>query len=282
MIDLHVHSTFSDGSLSPEELVQQAAARCITTIALTDHDTTEGVAPFLVACNSLGLEGISGVELSLSGGPGNSHLLGYWIDPMNQALQKTLQAVRGGRLERNLKMVDLLQAHGVEISWQEILEVAGDAEVVGRPHFAQILQRKGYVKSKKEAFAKLIGQGCPGYAERYRLSPEEGIELIHGAGGLAVLAHPFTLGVGARELREHLVWLKSVGLDGLEVYYSEHSEQRTRLYTKLTQDLGLLKTGGSDFHGAANPNIRLGIGFGNLQVPVELMRPLRERRKHNA
>lgn len=269
MIDLHVHSCFSDGSLFPDQICRDAAAAGITTLALTDHDTTAGLDAFAQACDASGIRGIPGLEISAEWSGGTMHLLGYFIDRQNPALQAALQQIRNGRHQRNLRIVDRLCELGHPVTLDEVQRCAGDA-VMGRPHFAQALIASGAVRDKEEAFRRLLGKGCPAYVDRFRLTPEQSICLIHGAGGLAVLAHPGTLGVHASALRSLFRKLKAAGLDGVETYYSEHSSALQALYGGWCRELGLLQTGGSDFHGAMNPAVQLGSGFGHLCVPDEL------------
>ncbi len=282
MIDLHTHSTFSDGSLTPEELVREAGVRQITALALTDHDTTAGIDSFMAACAKTGLDGhpilgVPGVEISVEVQKGTMHMLGYFIDPDNAELEGVLSRIRDGRHWRNEQIVEKLNGLGVSISLGEISEYAGD-EVVGRPHFAQALLARGYVRSKQEAFDRFLAKGKPAYVDRFRLDPPESIDVILAAGGIPVLAHPFTLGLSQTELRDAVGEWADTGLMGIEVYYSEHNAQQVRTYASLCECFDLLPTGGSDFHGSQNPDIVLGTGFGNLRVPDEVATALVENR----
>ncbi|MBP7830753.1 MAG: PHP domain-containing protein [Kiritimatiellae bacterium] len=277
MIDLHSHTIFSDGSLTPEELVDQACAAGLTAVALTDHDTTAGLPRFLKAAEGRPVRAIPGVEISADFSPGTMHMLGYFIRPDDAVLEERLAWIREGRDKRNAEILAKLNALGFGIEWNDVAKHAG-ADVVGRPHFAQVLLERGIVKTKDEAFDQYLGKGRAAYAERRRFSTEDSIALIRAAGGVAVLAHPFTLGLDDARLRELVQRLAGQGLGGLEVYYSEHSANLQQAYMKLAQDFGLVATGGSDFHGALAPDIKLGSGFGGLRVPDEVVEKLEARR----
>ena len=277
MIDLHTHSVFSDGSKTPEELVAVAAAAKLTALALTDHDTTEGLPRFLAAAQQSVIHGVTGVEISVEHHPGALHMLGYFFDPTHAGLQEKLAQLRAGRTERNRKILRQLQDLGLELTWDEVHALAG-GEVVGRPHFARAMIARGHVKDKDEAFAKFLARGRPAYAERFRLSPADSIRMIRAAGGVAVLAHPCSLKLGQKALRALLLELRAAGLDGVEVYHSEHNSSQTKLFHQLATDLGLAITGGSDFLGALMPDIKLGRGFGGLRVGDELLEALDKRR----
>ncbi|MBL7114500.1 MAG: PHP domain-containing protein [Kiritimatiellae bacterium] len=275
MIDLHVHSTFSDGSFTPEELVAQAVDAGVSVLSLTDHDTTDGVARFLKACRASEgrVAGIPGLELSVQHGRRTVHMLGYFVDSHEAGLQAMLCRVRAGRHERNLEMIKKLQALDVAIDFELVSQAAG-GDVIGRPHFAAVLRDMGVVQSTKEAFERFLARGRAGYAERYRPEPEEGIAAIRGAGGVAILAHPGGLQLGKRGLRILLAPMVEAGLEGIEVHYSEHSAQHRRRFAALAAEFDLIETGGSDFHGSSNPKLRLGRGYGSLAVPESVVSDL--------
>ncbi|MBU1908850.1 MAG: PHP domain-containing protein [Verrucomicrobia bacterium] len=277
MIDLHAHSIFSDGSLTPEELIEQACAAGLRAVALTDHDTTAGLSRFLAAAEGRPVRAIPGVEISADFSPGTMHMLGYFIRPADPALEERLVWIREGRDKRNAEILGKLNALGFSIAWDEVARHAG-ADVVGRPHFAQVLLERDIVKTKDEAFDRYLGKGKPAYAERRRFSIEDSIALIRAAGGVSVLAHPFTLGLDDARLRLLVERLAGQGLGGLEVYYSEHSSGLQQAYSRLAADFGLVATGGSDFHGALTPDVKLGSGFGGLRVPDEVVEKLEARR----
>jgi len=273
MIDLHVHSTFSDGSLTPAELVDEAVAKGLTALALTDHDTLGGLPKFEEACRAKGMIGIPGVEISIEFKPGTLHVLGYFTDAGNAPFAAALEDLRDGRESRNLKILQKLNELGCDLSWEDVASLAGE-DVVGRPHFAQAMIAKGFVKTKEDAFDRYLAKGKAAYLDRTRLTVTDSIRLIHGAGGIAVLAHPSTLKVSRVELHRIVSELAAEGLDGIEAWYSEHTQDQQKAFAKLAEELGLILTGGSDFHGTSNPEIRLGQGFGNLNVPDELLEAL--------
>ena len=277
MIDLHTHSTFSDGSLTPEQLVAAAEQAGLTALALTDHDTLGGLPRLLAASASSRVRCVAGVEVSAEYSPGTLHLLGYFLRPDDPGLAAALAELRKGREARNQEILRKLTARGLTLTEAEVRGFAG-GEVIGRPHFAQALIARGYVRDKEEAFARFLARGQPGYAERFRLTPEDSIRCIRAAGGVPVLAHVGTLKLGAKELRKLVTQLRDQGLEGLEIFYPEHHPAQVRRYRDLAKDLNLAQTGGSDFHGALSPHIKLGRGFGSLQVPDDLLAKLEARK----
>jgi predicted metal-dependent phosphoesterase TrpH len=194
------------------------------------------------------------------------HMLGYFADTANAPLVEALVNIRDGRNLRNVKIVEQLRTLGCDMTLEECAAEAG-GDVVGRPHIALILERKGYVKNKDEAFEKYLAKGKPGYVPRFRLFPAECIKIIRDAGGVAVLAHPFTLQLKPAALRQTVQELAAAGLGGIEVFYSEHTDEQTRFYKELADAFGLVATGGSDYHGRITPDIKLGRGFGRLVIP---------------
>lgn len=276
MIDLHMHSLFSDGSFTPEELVNTAVELKINAISLTDHDTMAGVPRFLAAGVRHNLQVITGVEISTDYKGRGMHILGYGMDIANRELQESLDWIRAGREARNMEILEKLNRLGFIMTWDEVVARSGE-DVVGRPHFAQTLIDKGYVKDKYEAFDKWLGHGKPGYADRRRLDPEAGIRIIRKAGGVAVLAHPFTLNLSHTGMRALLLELHRAGLGGIEAYYAEHKPDMQEMYLKMASEYDLLVTGGTDFHGALTPMLRIGYGFGSLNVPDSLLGPLLEK-----
>lgn len=280
-IDLHAHSTASDGDLSPSELVRLALQKGLVALALTDHDTAEGNNEAILEAERLGLNFVPGVEISVDRPPNSLHILGYWIDPENPVLKSTLETVRGFRDKRNPMIIEKLQGLGIDIDYVEVCGAAG-GDVVGRPHFAKVLVEKGVVKSSAEAFQKYLGKGGLAYVDKKRMTPFEGIRLIHQAGGMPALAHPNQYDFDEPSgLEEMVAELKSYGLAGIEAYYSTHSEQQTAQYKHLAEKYDLAITGGSDFHGAAKPMIELGSGIGgNLKIPRSLLDNLRARLYH--
>jgi len=243
--DLHIHSTTSDGRLTPAEVVKEAAERGLKFIALTDHDTVEGIAPAEAAAKSFpGLKVIPGVEISTDIPDGEAHVLGYFIDYTSRELGAKLDRFRNSRLNRARGMVAKLDKLGINLDWQRVQQIAGSS-VMGRPHIAQAMLEKGYIDTFKQAFTDYIGRDGPAYVEREKVTPAEAVALITEARGLAVLAHPFTTGDPEAMTAE----LKSAGLTGLETYYDGYSDEEIEQLAAIAQKHNLITTGGSDFHG---------------------------------
>ncbi|MCK5352342.1 PHP domain-containing protein, partial [bacterium] len=248
MIDLHTHSTASDGKLSPAELMRHAQAVGIEVIALTDHDTLSGLEEASGEAARIGVELIPGVEISAENDPGTLHMLGYFVDTSDAELVETLSWLRGGRDDRNHIILSKLAKLGCPLEWDEVASFAG-GESMGRPHIANAMVNRGYVSSFNDAFDRYLGKGAAAYTDRDKMTPEIAIKCIRSAGGLPVLAHPQTLSLSDDELSDLLSRLTSMGLAGVEVYYYSHSEEETALYSSLARKYGLIVTGGSDFHG---------------------------------
>ena len=277
MIDLHTHSTFSDGSLTPEQLVTLAKEGGIRRLALTDHDTAGGQPRFLEAAQRASIETITGIELSAANGESEVHMLGYGYDPNSALLNDALTRVKAAREDRNRKILARLHEVGVELSWSDIEAEAGE-EVIGRPHFATALIKRGIVENKFEAFERYLGQEQLAYIPRVRLSLNECIDTIHEAGGVAVLAHPLYLSRDRNEFLKLLEECKSFGMDGLEVYYNAYSPDDMQQLQSYADGFDLITTGGTDFHGAFTPGVELGRGrTGNLNVPESVWLQLNER-----
>jgi len=279
-VDLHTHTTASDGDLSPTELVARAHAAGLTAIAVTDHDTTAGLHEALEAGKRIGLEVVPGIELSAEVGRGQCHLLGFLIDPDNEPLLSRLRYVVDMRNNRNSHIIDRLRNElGFDITLDEVEVIAG-GDIVARPHFARVMVNKGYVSSMQEAFDIFLGKGGRAYVERVRLSPPEAIALIHGAGGVAVLAHPNNLQRGETETEVEIERLVSCGLDGIEARYNRHTPEDTARYLALAARLGILTSGGSDYHGeSVKPGVVLGQVEGELPAPVFVLDRLKEAAK---
>ncbi|MBI4767767.1 MAG: PHP domain-containing protein [Deltaproteobacteria bacterium] len=277
LIDLHIHSTASDGSLSPEDVVAYAKGKGAAAISLTDHDTVEGLEAALSAGKTQGLEVIPGLEISAQHPGGSMHILGYYIDPSDPNLNQELRRLQKARRERNPKIINKLQSLGFPIDYDQVQAIAKGQ--IGRPHIAQALLKIKAVSSLEEAFQKYLTRGAPAYEEKFRFSPSESISMIIQAGGIPVLAHPFTLNYPSlRDLKRLVEKLKDDGLKGLEVLYPEHSSDQTRDYFSLVKELNLIYTGGSDFHGDLKNNVDLLSGKGDLKIPyciVEVLKDLR-------
>ncbi len=269
-VDLHLHTTHSDGSCTPSEVIGLAHQAGVTALAITDHDIMTGVAEAITAGNGYGIEVIPGVEISSVIGQSELHILGYFLDWQDPALNERFTSLRASRHRRNPQIIERLQALGIDISYEEVRALAG-SDSVGRPHIARALMDKRVVSSAKNAFDRFLADGRPAYVPRELPSPAEAIQWIKTAGGLAVLAHPTWVKLAGRSLIELVRDLKSAGLDGIEVYYSTHAARQTREYLSLAQQLGLLVTGGSDFHGLTKPDIDVGIGKGSLHIPAALL-----------
>lgn len=275
-VDLHLHTTASDGVLSPSEIVQYAKGKGLKAIAITDHDTIDGNAEALDEGAKSGLEVISGVEISAQFDLGSMHILGLFIDIGNTALKERLSLLQETRAQRNPKMVEKLRELGVELSYDEILHVSGGGQV-GRPHFAQVLLRKGYVNTVQEAFDRYLGKGAPAYVNKFRFEPEETMELIREAGGIPVLAHPFTLHIPSpHQLDALLGELVPLGLMGIEVFYPEHTKDQISLYKGLAQKHDLLVTGGSDYHGIEANKVEIGIRSRGMKLSYSMVEAMKE------
>jgi predicted metal-dependent phosphoesterase TrpH len=279
ILDLHLHTTASDGTMSPAELVRYAKGKGLRVIAITDHDTIEGLHEGIQEGDKLGLEVIPGVELSADVPRGTMHLLGYYIDPSGSELADKLRVLQQARMERNLKMVERLRGLGMAIELSEV-KTAPEHGQIGRPHFAYMMVQKGYAQNIQDAFDRYLGKGRPAYVEKFRFSPEEAMRFIRKAGGITVLAHPFTLNQAQPEDLDALIAdLKGKGLDGIEVYYPEHSEGQRRLYRSLAEKYGLVISGGSDFHGLTKDEVDLGEGYADRGVTYGLVEAIKARKK---
>ncbi|MBI4367967.1 MAG: PHP domain-containing protein [Candidatus Omnitrophica bacterium] len=268
--DLHMHTIHSDGTLTPTELVKLAKERGLACIALTDHDTTSGVAEAQEAGRRFGVEVISGVEISVIFEPGTMHILGYFLDPSSKKLKAELETIQAARRARNPMIIEKLRALGIEITLEEVERQSG-GDQVGRPHFARVLVQKKYVKDFGEAFDKYLAKGAPAYVDKRKLSSRKAFEMIEEAGGIASLAHPKLLALDSdwRRFEETVGRLKSEGMKGLEVYSSCQSKEEAARYRKTAERLGLFTTGGSDFHGANRPQAPLGWMGDGARIPYE-------------
>jgi predicted metal-dependent phosphoesterase TrpH len=274
VVDLHAHSTASDGSETPSALVAMAVSRGLSTLALTDHDTLEGIEEARTAAEHSNVELIPGTELSLEY-DGGMHLVVLWLEPGDGPLQNRLASLQDGRDQRNAAMVDLLVALGMPISIEELAEESGTGST-GRPHIAAVMMRKGYVASVEEAFELWLGAGKPAYSGRPRLQPEEAISLAAASGGVPVLAHPHTLGINrSDEMAELLTRLRLAGLVGLEAFCASYRRHEREGYADLAKRFGLVASGGSDYHGIYKPGLELGVGYGDLEVPESAVDRLR-------
>ncbi|MCK5185960.1 MAG: PHP domain-containing protein [Deltaproteobacteria bacterium] len=274
-IDLHIHTTESDGTLTPSQVVRYAKEKGLKAVAITDHDTIHGNEEAIKEGMSEGVEVIPGVEISVDYSPGTMHMLGYFITTEDPILNEKLALLQDSRADRNPRIIEKLNKLGLSLTYDEVVQVSGGGQV-GRPHMAQVLMKKGYTKSIKEAFDKYLGKGAPAYLDKFRLSAVEAITMITDAGGIPVLAHPFTLYCKSSDELDALVEkLVNQGLQGLEVYYSEHDERKTSSYKLLAKRYNLAITGGSDFHGKNMKGIDLGTGRGKLKIPYTALENLK-------
>ncbi len=272
-IDLHLHTTHSDGSQTPAEVVRLAHEAGVSALAITDHDITTGLPEAIAAGQELGIEIIPGIEISSRHGESELHVLGYFIKWQDAQLNERLMTLRESRHRRNPKIIELLQAAGIDITYDE---VRAGSDSVGRPHIARVLMDKKVVTTAKEAFDRFLAEGKAAYVPRDLPAPVDAIRWIKDAGGLAVLAHPTWVKTTEGTLTDLARQLKEQGLDGVEVHYSTHTPRQTRTYLSLAKQLGLLVTGGSDFHGMTKPDIEVGIGKGSLHVPDHLLPKLKD------
>jgi predicted metal-dependent phosphoesterase TrpH len=274
-IDLHIHTTASDGTCTPEEIVRRASALGLSAVAITDHDTAEGYLRAAAEGEGCGVEVVPGIEISTKFRAA-VHILGYYIDVSSPALQEVLDWMLRDREERNVKLCAMLRAEGIDIDNERMHARFGD--FVGRPHFAEILIENGFASDMDDAFERLLNKNRKYFIPRQFLPIERSIELIREAGGTAVLAHPFQYRLddaGLRELIEHCM---ESGLEGIECRYSGYDGDMVAYLEALAAEYGLVRTGGSDFHGEIKNGILLGTGRGELCVPYAYLEELRARR----
>jgi len=268
-IDLHTHTTASDGVLDPRALVRAARARGIRVLGITDHDTVAGLGEAIEEAERVGIELVPGVELSAEDSEGEVHILGYFVDWQQQAFRRFLDWMHKMRIARAQEMVRRLRELGVPLSWEEVLRQANGA--IGRPHVARALVAAGHVRSWEEAFCRYLGRGAPAYVPSAHLTPEGAVEAIRAAGGIPVLAHPQRTGTPERVA--HLV---ERGLRGIEVYYPDHTPGDVRRFLELARRYGLVATGGSDYHG---PGTSSKAPLGSQYVPPDSVKRLRALRE---
>lgn len=278
-IDLHIHSNASDGTCSPLDILRQAQGLGLGAVAITDHDAIDGSLVAVRHAAEHHLDCLSGVEISAAYPPafdhgGSLHILGYGFQSDNPELNAALARLQQARRDRNPQIFARLRAQGFDLSLTEISKKDSNMQV-GRPHIADLMVKKGYVRSIDEAFDRYLGKGRPAYVDKYRLAAREAIDLLRNAGGVPVLAHPYLIRMDATEGLAALVRaLEGMGLMGIEVFYPEHPRAMVSLYRDLAKRHGLLMTGGTDFHGKIKPEVRIGSGKGDFFVPYELYEAL--------
>jgi predicted metal-dependent phosphoesterase TrpH len=279
-IDLHIHSTASDGTLTPPEILELANDLKLAAISITDHDTLDGSRQAIARGIPDTLGFLTGVEISARRpsffpGKGSCHILGYRIDLENRALNKALQKLQTARKDRNPKILERLRDLGITLSMEEVKKAAGPKGQIGRPHIAQVMLDKEYVPTFSAAFDNYLAAEKPAYVDKYRVDCLRAIDLIRDAGGIPVLAHPVLLGTPGGRLDDAVIKsLKEMGLIGIEALYPGHSTAQQKHYLNLAGRHGLIVTGGTDFHGKFKPQIQLGSGKGDLCVPIELFHTL--------
>lgn len=276
LVDLHVHSSVSDGLYSPHDVVRHAAEVGLAAISLTDHDTVAGVREAMAAGEAFGVEVIPGVEISAEFENGACHILGYFIGLQDAALNEVLHDAREGRAVRNEKILKRLNDLGFDLSMDDVAcRVAGGT--LTRAHFAAVMVERGYARTWDDAFEKYLGRGKPAFVSRRRVPPEEAIAAIRGAGGLAALAHPRQLNRGAAETDEWIERLAAAGLEAVETASPDHTPNFARRYRAAAERLGLLEVGGSDWHGRDDAGIHLGLGRGTMLVHYRLVQKMKDR-----
>lgn len=274
-IDLHTHSTASDGSLSPDQLIHQAVKAGLSAVALTDHDTVDGLA--LAEKTAKGqIEFIPGIELAAFDIDREIHIVGLFIDYSNKTLIEKTEMIAADRAARNLEMIRRLQDVGIDITPESLAKEEGSG-ILTRANFGSYLYKVGAVSTYREAFSKYIGQDCPCYVARTHISVKDAVDTIKNAGGLAILAHPLMYGMTETEIDRRLPRLKDIGIDGIEVYYSRNIGFDTLTVRHLADKHQLLYSGGSDFHGSYKPDLSLGTGTGTLYIPYDVLTKLKKR-----
>lgn len=269
LIDLHTHSTFSDGSMTPDELVCHAKQHGLSAVALTDHDSVSGIDEALKAGEKHGVEVVPGIEFSVQSKT-ETHILGYYIDYKSPLLRRALDSVMDARNMRMRRTEQKLRELGFDVTLDEALALAPDG-MVGRAHFARVMMNKGMVESVNEAFLKYLGSGKPAYDNTQSLSAYDAVKLINDLGGVSFVAHPHLIRLGDAELTRLLKDLKAHGLDGIEGYYNEYTPEMQDYFQAKAKELGLAISGGTDFHAKMKPHIEIGIGQGNMQIPYSVL-----------
>lgn len=278
LIDLHTHSLMSDGAQTPEDVIRTAHAAGLSAVALSDHDNVDGVRQAMAEGEKLGIEVIPAVELSAQVDT-ELHILGYFIDPENKRLQEAMAYALVVRDQRQEETCRKLNEQGFQITMDELREEAHGNPVLCRAHFAQIMVRKGYAESVQDCFKKYLSVGCYAYSNKQALLPHEAVSLIREAGGIAVAAHLHLIKMEDAPLKEFLRSLIPHGLDGVEGYYTDYTPDMEQRYRAMAKELGLVLSGGTDYHGANKPHISIGRGRGGLEIPYSVLEGLKARHK---
>ena len=281
MIDLHSHTLHSDGTDTPEGLAKLGDQAHLSALCLTDHDTLDGIPAFLAMQEHVKVRLLVGTELSCRFLGQSLHVLGLLVDPLSAVFQARLVELRGRRDDRNRRMIIRLAELGCPVTYEEV-QAQADSPLLSRVHFALALAARGHVRRPPEAFERLIGDDCPGFVPREELSPSEAARWIREAGGVPVVAHPGRFGGPGFRWDEAMAELQQQGLEGLEGYYGEYRAAEQKYFVALAARLGMVVTGGSDYHGANKPGLRLGRGRGGLQVPDDLLEQMETRQRLGA
>lgn len=269
-IDLHVHSNASDGSLTPNEVAEEAILAGLKAISLTDHDTVDGLAEIMEYTKDKELEVVPGIELSCYYKNREIHILGFYVDYENEDLKKELEVLKKAREERNVKMVELMQADGLNVTMEKLLHGNPDS-VITRAHFARVLVEEGICKDKDTAFRKYIGIGCKYYLPKPQVTCETAMDILRRYSKFSFLAHPLLYHLGYNQIEELLDYLKALGLKGIEAYHSSNNSYESDKLRSIANKKNLLISGGSDFHGVIKPNIKLGVGRGGMKIDYRLL-----------
>lgn len=281
MIDFHFHSLHSDGTDEPAELALMADRAGLYAACLTDHDTVDGIPAFLAMQDRVSTRLCAGTELSCTFLGRSLHMLGLLVDPADARFQARLRDLRARRADRNHRMVRRLQELGYGLTLEDVAAHA-ESPLLSRVHFAQALKAKGFVTRPQEAFERLIGDGCPGFVERDELTPKEAVLWIREAGGVPIVAHPGRFQRGQFAWAEPMAQLRDLGVAGFEAYYGDYQPTQQHHFLRLSEKLRMVVSGGSDYHGANKPGLRLGVGRGSLNVPDALLHDLEDRKRRGA
>ncbi|MBO5870402.1 MAG: PHP domain-containing protein [Clostridia bacterium] len=273
-IDLHTHSTCSDGSMTPYELVKHAHERGLKAIALSDHDTIAGIDEAMEAGREYGVEVVPAIEFSVQSDT-ETHILGFYIDHKGQLIQDALENINSVRWQRTVNTCNKLRELGFDVTLEEAQAIAPSG-IIGRAHFARILAEKGYTQSVKEGFDKYLANGRPAYDGTQYLTAEAAVKLINDLGGVAFVAHPHLIRLDDATLRAFLLKLKEVGLCGIEGYYNEYTPEMQDYFQNLARELGLEISGGTDFHAKMKPHIEIGIGQGDMKIPYSVLQRIKD------
>ncbi len=275
LIDLHVHSNASDGSLTPSQVADEAINMGLKAIALTDHDTVDGIKEILEYTKNKPLEVVPGIELSCYYNNREIHILGFFIDHENPLLKDDLQELKKAREQRNIKMINLMQQDGLNITMEKLLHGNPDS-VITRAHFARVLVEEGICKNKDIAFKKYIGIGCKYYLPKPQITCEKAMKILTTYCKSVFLAHPLLYHLGYAQIEELLVYLKALGLNGIEAFHSSNNSYESDKLRSMALKLNLAISGGSDFHGVIKPNIKIGIGRGGMRIPTGYLDKIKE------